>query len=114
MKSIPNLQQHYSFLLKSRVPRSECSEHGAKTIEVPWAGPNLFERFAIDVILASKNLKEAAGLLCLSWDQCPSFYNFTTFQIYLGLSGVDVKGVAEDQDVLPGKDVSDKVVPLFI
>ncbi len=28
-----------------------------------------FERFAIDLILASKNLKEAASLLCLSWDQ---------------------------------------------
>lgn len=36
-----------------------------------------------------------------------------TFQIYLRMSGVDVKGVAEGLDVLPGKDVSDKVVPLF-
>jgi transposase len=64
----------FQTIIKSRVPRSECPEHGAKTIEVPWAGQGsrftlLFERFAIDVILASKNLKEAAGLLCLSWDQ---------------------------------------------
>jgi transposase len=45
-----------------------------KTINIPWAAPGsrftlLFERFAIDVIAASKNLKEAAGLLGLSWDQ---------------------------------------------
>jgi integrase len=36
-----------------------------------------------------------------------------TFQIYLRLSGVDVKGVAEALDVLPAQDVSSNVVPLF-
>ncbi|HAZ14219.1 MAG: hypothetical protein A2X86_22425 [Bdellovibrionales bacterium GWA2_49_15] len=36
-----------------------------------------------------------------------------TFQIYLRLSGVDVKGVAENLDVLPAHDVSDNVVSLF-
>jgi len=36
-----------------------------------------------------------------------------TFQIYLRLSGVDVKGVAENLDVLPANDVSDNVVSLF-
>jgi transposase len=64
----------FQTIVKSRVPRSECSEHGVKTIDVPWAGQGsrftlLFEHFAIDVILASKNLKEAACLLGLSWDQ---------------------------------------------
>jgi integrase len=36
-----------------------------------------------------------------------------TFQIYLRLSGVDVKGVAESLDVLPARDVTDNVVSLY-
>ncbi len=64
----------FQTIIKSRVPRSECPEHGVKTIHVPWAGPNsrftlLFERFAIDVMRAAKSIKEAAQLLGLSWDQ---------------------------------------------
>src|SRR4051812_15314382 len=26
--------------LKARVPRSNCQEHGVKSVEVPWAGKN--------------------------------------------------------------------------
>lgn len=64
----------FQTIIKSRVPRSECPEHGVKTINVPWAGPNsrftlLFERFAIDVMMAAKSIKEASKLLGLSWDQ---------------------------------------------
>jgi len=64
----------FQTIIKSRVPRSECRDHGVKTIEVPWAGPNsrftlLFERFAIDVMIAAKSIKEAAKLLGISWDQ---------------------------------------------
>lgn len=64
----------FNTIIKSRVPRADCSEHGAKTVDVPWTGPNsrftlLFERFAIDVLMASKSIKEAAKLLKLSWDQ---------------------------------------------
>jgi integrase len=36
-----------------------------------------------------------------------------TFQIYLRMSGVDVKGVAEALDVMPAKDVTQNVIPLF-
>ena len=35
-----------------------------------------------------------------------------TFQIYLRMSGIDVKGVAEALDVLPDLNIFDKVVPL--
>jgi len=64
----------FQTIIRSRVPRSDCKEHGVKTINVPWAGPNsrftlLFERLAIDVMMAAKSIKEAAGLLGLSWDQ---------------------------------------------
>lgn len=64
----------FQTIIKSRVPRADCPEHGVKTIAVPWAGPNsrftlLFERLAIDVMMAAKSIKEAAKLLGLSWDQ---------------------------------------------
>lgn len=64
----------FQTIIKSRIPRSECPEHGVKTINIPWAGPNsrftlLFERLAIDVMIAAKSIKEAARLLGLSWDQ---------------------------------------------
>lgn len=64
----------FQTIIKSRVPRSECPDHGVKTINIPWAGPNsrftlLFERLAIDVMIAAKSIKEAARLLGLSWDQ---------------------------------------------
>ncbi len=57
-----------------RIPRSSCPQHGIKSIAVPWAGENsrftaLFERFAIDVLLAAKSITQARELLRLSWDQ---------------------------------------------
>jgi transposase len=60
--------------LVARLPRARCAEHGVKTLEAPWAGKHsrftlLFEAFAIDVLLACKNVKAAAKLLGLSWDQ---------------------------------------------
>lgn len=36
-----------------------------------------------------------------------------TFQIYLRLSGIDVKGVAEALDVIPSSDTTLNVIPLF-
>jgi transposase len=64
----------FQTLLKSRVPRADCPEHGVKTVKVPWAGPRsqftlLFERFAIDVIYASRSITQAKALLDISWDQ---------------------------------------------
>jgi len=36
-----------------------------------------------------------------------------TFQIYLRMSGVDVKGIAQSLDVIPSRDVTKNVIPLF-
>jgi transposase len=63
----------FETLIRARVPRCDCPEHGVKTITVPWATPGsrftlLFERFAIDVLLASRSLSQAADLLRLDWD----------------------------------------------
>jgi transposase len=63
----------FETILRARVPRADCPEHGVKSVGVPWAGPGsrftvLFERFAIDVILASRSLTQAKELLGLHWD----------------------------------------------
>ena len=60
-------------LIRARVPRSQCLEHGIKTLRVPWAEPGsrftlLFERFAVDVLLACRRFKQACDLLGLDWD----------------------------------------------
>jgi len=63
----------FTTLIRARMPRSDCPEHGVKTIAVPWAAPQgrftlLFERFAVEVLLASASVSQACELLGLSWD----------------------------------------------
>jgi transposase len=58
----------------ARIPRVTCSVDGIKTARTPWAGDRsrftmLFERFAIDVLLATTNVTRAMGILRISWDQ---------------------------------------------
>jgi transposase len=55
------------------VPRVRCPEHGVKTIGMPWAEKSscftvLFERFAIDLLLVSKNQTKTETLLRTSFD----------------------------------------------
>jgi transposase len=64
----------FETILRARVPRVDCPTDGVKTMAVPWAEPGgrfsrLFERFAIDVLLCARSVKQAAGLLGLSWDE---------------------------------------------
>lgn len=59
--------------LVADVPRVKCPDHGTQTVKVPWAEPRgrftaLFERFAIDVLLACST-REGADLLRISWDE---------------------------------------------
>ena len=63
----------FQTLIRARVPRSNCPEHGAKTVTVPWAQPQgrftlLFERFAVEVLLASANVTRACELMGIGWD----------------------------------------------
>ena len=67
----------FETFLHCEPPRINCSQHGVKTIPLPWASKHsrftlLFEAFAINVILASKSLQDAGKLLHLSWDQLHS------------------------------------------
>jgi transposase len=63
----------FQTLIRARVPRANCSEHGVKTMTVPWAEPQgrftlLFECFAIEVLLASASVSHACELLGLGWE----------------------------------------------
>jgi len=63
----------FTTLIRARTPRAHCPEHGVKTMQVPWAAPQgrftlLFERFAVDVLLASASVSQACELLGLTWD----------------------------------------------
>jgi transposase len=63
----------FETVIRVRVPRSRCLEHGVKTIALPWAEPGsrftlFFERFALDVLRASRSLTQACALLGLDWD----------------------------------------------
>jgi transposase len=64
----------FATIVIARVPRSDCSEHGVKQIPVPWAGvksrfTQLFEQWAIQVLLLTKSQVRTARLLRLSADQ---------------------------------------------
>jgi len=63
----------FTTLIRARTPRSACPEHGVKTMHVPWAAPLgrftlLFERFAVEVLLASASVSQACELLGLGWE----------------------------------------------
>ena len=60
--------------IHARTPRVSCPRHGVKVIELPWASKSsrftlLFEAFAVDVLKAAKSIKDAQGILRLSWHQ---------------------------------------------
>ena len=61
-------------MLHAEVPRVDCPEHGFLQTNVPWADPKsrftlLFERFAIDLLLAIQNVKGAQTILKTGWEQ---------------------------------------------
>ena len=64
----------YRTILKARPPRVKCPVHGVKQVSLPWALKGsrftlLFERFAIDVLLATQTVKGAMNILGTKWDQ---------------------------------------------
>jgi transposase len=62
------------------IPRVKCSAHKVKTMEIPWASDmshftKLFEKLAIDFLLASRNRTKVANLLRISWDEMNHIMN---------------------------------------
>lgn len=63
----------FATMLRARIPRVECPDHGVRQAKVPWAEPRsrftaMFERFAIDVLLET-DVAGAAKILRISWDE---------------------------------------------
>lgn len=63
----------FATMLRARIPRVRCPEHGVRQVKLPWAEPRsrftaMFERFAIDVLLETDVLG-AAKILGISWDE---------------------------------------------
>lgn len=68
----------FTTLIQARTPRADCPEHGVKTMPVPWAEPQgrftlLFERFAVEVLLASASVSQACALLDIGWETAHEF-----------------------------------------
>ena len=64
----------FQTILKARVPRVNCPEHGVKQTDVSWAEKGshftlLFERLAIDILLATQTVTGAMAILGTKWDQ---------------------------------------------
>lgn len=63
----------FKTVLEAAVPMVECSEHGAQTVQVPWADGSgrftmFFESFALKVLEACATAK-ASELLDISWEE---------------------------------------------
>ena len=64
----------FKTILHAKTPRVKCPKHGVKQVQLPWAEKSsrftlLFERFAIDVLLATQTVKGAQSILNTSWDE---------------------------------------------
>lgn len=63
----------YRTILHAEPPRSNCAEHGARSVKLPWAEPSsrftaMFERLAIDWMRVASQ-KAVGDQLHLSWDE---------------------------------------------
>ena len=64
----------FETIIRCRVPRCECPQHGVQSVQVPWAGKHsrftlMFECFAVAVLQACSNVEGARRLLRLNWRQ---------------------------------------------
>lgn len=64
----------YKTFIEGQVPRTECPEHGVRSVRVNWAEDKsryttLFEAYTIDVLMAVRSKVQAETLTALSWDQ---------------------------------------------
>jgi transposase len=62
----------FATIIRARVPRRQCPEHGVVTAQVPWAEPHgrftlMFETFAITEIEAARSFVQAMAILKVDW-----------------------------------------------
>jgi transposase len=102
----------FKTFLVARVPRVKCPEHGVRNVVVPWAEKSsrftiLFERLAIDILLATQTVTGAMGILRTSWDETWYFVQRAVRRgqerketKLLPRIGIDEKAFAKGQDYL--------------
>ena len=69
----------FKTLVHARIPRLNCSTHGIRQLQVPWAEPGsqftaLFEALAIDW-LRQATIKAVSKQLRISWDEADGIQN---------------------------------------
>jgi transposase len=102
----------YKTILVARVPRVRCPEHGVKNVLLPWAEKSsrftiLFERLAIDLLLATQTVTGTMSILRTSWDET---WYFVQRAVRRGQDrkqagllpriGIDEKAFAKGQDYI--------------
>jgi transposase len=102
----------YKTILVARVPRVNCAEHGVKNVALPWAEKSsrftiLFERLAIDILLATQTVTGAMSILRTSWDETWYFVQRAVRRGHdrkeakaLPRIGIDEKAFAKGQDYI--------------
>lgn len=63
----------FTTLVRARIPRCRCTEHGVISVRASWAEPGsrytlAFEQYALEVVQACSSLQQAAKLLHMDWD----------------------------------------------
>ena len=91
----------FKTLLVADVPRVNCPTHGTQMVQVPWAAPRgrftaLFERFAIDVMLACST-SQSGGLLRISWDEADGIKQRAVARGLAGRAAAPVRRVCVDE-----------------
>lgn len=102
----------YKTILVGRAPRVNCPEHGVKNVVLPWAEKSsrftiLFERLAIDILLATQTVTGAMSILRTSWDETWYFVQRAVRRGHdrkeaklLPRIGIDEKAFAKGQDYI--------------
>lgn len=91
----------FKTILVASVPVVECPEHGSQTVQVPWAEGSsrytlLFERFAIEVLLACST-ERAGELLDMTWDQADGIKQRAVIRGMAKRPALDIEYVCVDE-----------------
>jgi len=86
---------HLETILRARVPRVRCAEHGVRTISIPWAEPGSrwtrhFEAQAIEALCACTTVSRAAKWLRLGWEAA---HRIMARAVERGLARRDIEGI---------------------
>ena len=85
----------FKAVVRARVPRCRCAEHGVKTVRTPWAEPGSrftlkFEDHAVEVMQGCRSINAALKLLDLHWSAA---HRIMERAVERGLSRRSLEGV---------------------